>query len=324
MTKECPTVRIGTRSSQLALWQANNIAAQLRKIEPTYQVEIIHISTIGDRDRSVPLWEMGGQGVFTKEVQNAILDGRADIAVHSLKDLPTIPAKGLTLAAVPERGLVYDTLVLPKSANNHTTQNENLPFPLLAKNAKIGTSSLRRQAQLKFHRADLEMLDIRGNVETRLQKLDAGEFDAIVLASAGLQRLGFEDRISYELKPPFVYPAVGQGALGLECREDDQTTIELLSRISNNTIFPAVRAERALLNALQAGCHAPVGVETKWKKEDSNPTLHLCAVVLNPEGTERLEAELADNSLTPEELGTAVAHQLMKQGALQLIQDHQR
>lgn len=306
------TIRIATRASKLALWQAHYVEAQLKAAHAGLIVEVVHISTIGDRDRSVPLWEMGGQGVFTREVQRALFENDADIAVHSLKDLPTQPLPGLTLAAVPERANVYDALVLLKEDSENSVDGiDSLP-----ENARVGTSSLRRQAQLKFHRPDLQMLDIRGNVETRLQKLDDGEYDAIILACAGLERLEFSDRISSPLKPPLVFPAVGQGALGIECRSDDEEVIEILKSLSDLTSLQAVTAERATLRTLQAGCHAPVGIQAELV--DGKLVLH--CVVLNAEGTERLESKRTTENETPEELGIAVANDLLDQGAAALIE----
>ncbi len=191
------------------------------------KVEIVEVSTTGDRDRFSALSQMGGQGVFTREVQNAVLEGRADLAVHSLKDLPTQPTEGLALAGVPQREQRFDALILPKGKNGTLAD--------LPTGAKVGTGSLRRRAQLLHQRPDLKLEEVRGNVETRLRKVDDGEYDAILLAEAGLRRLGWADRISAVLSPPLVYPAVGQAALGLECRADDENTTQLL--------FPADRSD---------------------------------------------------------------------------------
>ncbi|MFG0333880.1 MAG: hydroxymethylbilane synthase, partial [Maioricimonas sp. JB049] len=200
------TVRIATRASSLAMWQAKHVAGLLAAQHPDVTVEIVQISTRGDRDLQEPLHAMGGQGVFTREVQHAVLDGRTDLAVHSLKDLPTQSVEGLCLAGVPERGPRFDALVL--AAGSQLTSFNELP-----EGARIGTGSLRRRAQLLHLRSDLEMLEIRGNVETRLRKLDEGESDALIMAVAGLERLGLGERISQVLEPPMMLPAVGQAAL---------------------------------------------------------------------------------------------------------------
>jgi hydroxymethylbilane synthase len=308
-----PPLRIATRASQLALWQANYVADRLRAGAGSRDLVLVEVSTTGDRDRTQPLAAMGNTGVFTREVQRAVLDGRADVAVHSLKDLPTEPAEGLTLAAVPERASPFDALVLPNADDSDHADAD--PLSLLAEGARIGTGSPRRSAQLRHWRADLRIQEIRGNVETRLRKLDDGDCDAVILAEAGLQRLGFGNRISRRLAPPVLYPAVGQGALGIECRRDDVDTLRLLAAVNHAPTFAAVSAERELLSALGAGCHAPVGVETTADEE----RLSLSAVVLSLDGTVRLFAEWCGSLAEPTELGRQVAETLMQQGAEELV-----
>jgi hydroxymethylbilane synthase len=303
------SIRIATRSSRLALWQAEHVRGLLNAVAPDVPVEIIHVSTLGDRDLSAPLSSLGAFGVFTREVQRVVLDDKADLAVHSLKDLPTDHVENLCLGAVPERGPVFDTLVLPANAA------AGLNWESLPKNARLGTGSLRRQAQLLHARPDLQLLEIRGNVETRLRKLDAGEFDAIVLAVAGLERLGLAGRITQPLPPPVMFPAVGQGALGLECRADDNWLRDILVRISDPATFAAVIAERALLAELRAGCHAPLGVATSLNGDQ----LTLDAVVLSPDGVSRIHASLSRPVTAPAELGRTVAGLLREQGADALI-----
>lgn len=301
-------IRIATRASQLALWQAHHVSDLIRRMAPTRTVEIVHVSTVGDREQVVSLQTLGGFGAFTREVQKAVLDDRADLAVHSLKDLPTEPAAGLCLAAVPARGDDADVLVLPESgavANDWST---------LPQGARLGTGSLRRQAQLLHARPDLSVSGLRGNVETRLKKLDEGQYDAIVLAAAGLKRLGKEQRISQRLTPPLMYSAVGQGALGIECRENDPLR-DLLAQLNDAPTRSAVDAERALLAALRAGCHAPVGVKTSLQGTE----LQLEAVVLSPDGTERLVANGTANAQNAVALGRQVAEELHQQGAARLI-----
>ncbi|MBX3436974.1 MAG: hydroxymethylbilane synthase [Planctomycetaceae bacterium] len=309
-------LRIATRASRLAIWQADHVAALLRAANTALRVELVEVSTVGDRDRTGPLSQMGGVGVFTREVQAAVLDGRADIAVHSLKDLPTESVNGLSLACVPARGMRFDVLVRPQGGSSSVDPLEDLP-----QQARIGTGSLRRQAQLLHHRPDLVLSDIRGNVETRLQKLDAREYDAIVLAQAGLERLGFADRISRVLQPPLMLPAVGQAALGIECRVDDASTTALLQQITDPHTLAEVTAERACLHALRAGCHAPVGVMTEFLSEDQ---LQLQAVVLSRDGRERFEAIATDCADAAADLGRAVAEKLLMQGAERLLIDGNR
>lgn len=305
-----PTIRIATRASRLALWQANHVAALLRHASPGVIVALVPLSTLGDRDVREPLSQLGSLGVFTREVQHAVLENRADFAVHSLKDLPTDETPGLCLAAVPERGPTSDALVFPQ-AQPGPKSLDNLPH-----GARIGTGSLRRRAQLLHFRPDLQFADVRGNVETRLRKLDAGDYDALVLAVAGLTRLGLESRVSGELAPPLMHFAVGQGALGIECRADDAITREALTKIDHAATHLATRAERALLAELRAGCHAPVGVWT----QTIGANLHLEGVVLSCDGRTRLIADANGPAADPEKLGRRVAEQLRTLGADELIQ----
>lgn len=304
------TVRIATRSSRLALWQANYVARELQNCNSGLSVELIEVSTSGDREQTEPLRTFGGLGVFTREVQKAVLDGRADIAVHSLKDLPTEQVEGLQLACVPERASKFDALVLPKSSTTKAIALTDLPDDM-----RIGTGSPRRQAQLKYVNSSVQLLEIRGNVETRLRKLDEGEFDALILAEAGLNRLELSDRISLRLTPPEMFPAVGQGALGIECRTDDESTAAALATINHSTTNAATIAERALLRSLRAGCHAPVGVDASIK----NGRITLSAVLLDSEGTIRLHHQDDDDASEANELGCRVARKLLDGGGEQLI-----
>lgn len=299
-----PTLRIATRSSQLALWQSNYIADLIRKAAPEVQVELVHVSTTGDRDQTETLRALGSFGVFTREVQLAILDGRADLAVHSLKDLPTDGPPELTLAATPVRGLTHDALILPAGRTEIRAVEELPP------NAKVGTGSPRRQAQLRFLRPDLQLSEVRGNVDTRLRKLDAGEYDALILAAAGLTRLGWADRIRTEIAPPAMYPAVGQGAVGVECRTDDADLRTLLAKITDVPTLRAVTAERSVLATLRAGCHAPLGVSTVVNGD----SIQLDAVVLPLDGSRRWMASATDRLDRAAELGQQVASLLIDQG----------
>ncbi|MBD3674935.1 MAG: hydroxymethylbilane synthase [Planctomycetaceae bacterium] len=301
-------LRIATRASRLALWQANHTADLLRQAFPEKDVELVEISTQGDRDRSEPLRQFGGLGVFTSEVQSALLDGRADIAVHSLKDLPTAEHKQLTLAAVPERESVYDALVFPENSTWESLAD-------LEEGAIVGTGSPRRQAQILHQRPDLDLAEIRGNVETRLRKVDEGEYDAIILAEAGLKRLELGNRISVRLKPPQMFPAVSQGALGLECRADDERSQEALSALNDPVAMNCVLAERALLSTLRAGCHAPLGA---FSQIDGD-RLTLSGVVLSLDGSERVEAEVSGEISRGVDLGRELADSLIAQGAETLL-----
>ena len=296
-------LRIGTRGSKLARWQAEWVAARLQELEQ--QVELVEVKTVGDRDQHGAIEAIGTLGVFTKEIQRALLDNDVDIAVHSLKDLPTEPVEGIVLAATPPRESVYDALV-----SNDFASVDELPT-----NARVGTGSLRRQAQMRFLRPDLELRDIRGNVDTRIAKLDAGQFEAIVLAEAGLRRLGLADRIRERLTPDRMLPAVGQGALGIECRTDDRAVLATLARINDADTFAAVTAERALLAGLQGGCLAAIGA---WGRIEASQ-LVLSAVVLSPDGRERLFYEDRATTSDAVDLGVRVADVLRDQGAANLL-----
>ncbi len=301
------------------MWQAEHVRDLLKSAAPERTVEIVPLSTIGDRDKTEPLTRLGGGlgvGVFTREIQAALLDGRADIAVHSLKDLPTEQADGLTLAAVPQRGAMFDVLVLPEGRRQKAEGSEDtIALPTAA---RIGSGSPRRRAQLLHHRPDLQFVEARGNVETRLRKLDEGQFDALVLAEAGLTRLELAGRISSALRPPLMLPAVGQGALGIECRRDDESTREVLARLIDRPTMHSVLAERTVLSTLRAGCHAPLGV---WTRPEGD-SLRLSAVVLSLDGIQRVESERispVDSEANAIALGHAVADDLLTRGAAALL-----
>ena len=296
-------LRLGTRGSALARWQADWVAAQLQQLG--HEVEMVLITTSGDAQQVGPIGNIGSQGVFTKEIQKALLEDRVDLAVHSLKDLPTDPVPGLTLAAVPERESVRDAIICAKAKS----------FADLPEGAIVGTGSLRRQAQLLHARPDLELRDIRGNVETRLRKMDEGEYDAIVLAEAGLKRLELADRITELLPLENVLPAVGQGALGIESRAEDTKTIKQLDPLNHPETRAAVIAERALLAHLRGGCMAPVGAWGRMKGD----VVHLRGVVLSADGKERLIAEDQSAPVEALNLGIRVAEELINQGATELI-----
>lgn len=295
--------RVGTRGSPLARWQAEWVAARLR--EAGAEVSLVPVSTQGDRQQSGPVETIGGQGVFTKELQRALLDEQIDLAVHSLKDLPTDPAPGLDLAAVPERAPCGDVLICRAASS----LAELLP------GAVIGTGSLRRRSQLWHARRDLQMADVRGNVDTRLRKLHEGQYDALVLAEAGLLRLGLQRSVTQVLPKELMLPAVGQGALGIEIRSADEEVRGLLAPLDDRPTHQAVIAERAMLAALRGGCLAPVGA---WARLESGQ-LRLSGVVLSGDGSRRVAAEAASNLDAATELGRRVADELLKQGAAELI-----
>ena len=299
-------LRIGTRGSTLALWQAHFVRDRLRALAPERRIELVEIQTEGDLIRDVPLVQLGGQGAFTKAIQQALLDNRADIAVHSLKDLPTFTVEGLMLAAVPERGPSGDAFV----SRNHRS------FASLPAGAVVATSSLRRRAQVLHRRPDLKLIDMRGNVETRLRKLDEQNLDAIILAEAGLDRLGLAGHITEILDHAWMLPAVGQGALGLECRTQDAPTRALLARLNHTQAHASVLAERAMLRGLGGGCAVPIGAATVIAQQ----SLTLRGVVLPPDGSQRIDAELTGPLADPEALGQQVADILLARGAKELLQ----
>jgi hydroxymethylbilane synthase len=299
------SIRIGTRGSKLALWQANHVADGLRPLAAPRPVELVIIATAGDQVRDVPLAQIGGEGVFTKEIQRALLDGSVDVAVHSLKDLPTVPVEGLLLAAVPERGPTGDVFVSEGQRR----------FDDLPPGAVLATSSVRRRAQALHRRPDLRVTDIRGNVETRLQKLHEGGLDGIILAEAGLQRLGLAAAITEVLDPAWMLPAVGQGALGLECRADDEATLALVRRLNHVPTERAAVAERALLRALGGGCQVPLGAVSRIEGD----VLSLRGSVVSPDGRRRVEAAASGSADDPEAVGRRVADLLLAREAGQLF-----
>jgi hydroxymethylbilane synthase len=299
------SLRLGTRGSPLALWQANHVADRLRPVARPRSVELVLIETHGDRDQATALAAMGGFGVFTRAIQQALLDDRADVAVHSLKDLPTLPTDGLELVAVPPRGPVGDAFVSRKHKR----------FDDLPKGATVGTSSLRRRAQLLNRRPDLKLVELRGNVDTRLRKLREQGLDAIVLAEAGLDRLGLRHEIAELLDTDWMLPAVGQGAIGLECRTDDADTRRLLDAVNDPATWQRVAAERAMLYALGGGCLVPIGATSRV--EDGLLTVR--GMVLSPDGTRRVVATHRGPADTPLAIGQELAAMLLAEGAGELL-----
>jgi hydroxymethylbilane synthase len=298
-------IRLGTRGSQLALWQSNWVKSELEKTG--LSVELIEIKTEGDI-KTGSLAQIGGQGLFTKRLQVALLNNEIDLAVHSLKDLPTEDHPKLTIAAVPLRETVTDALI-----SNRFNNLEELP-----PQAVIGTGSVRRAAQILHLRPDLVIRDIRGNVDTRLKKLDDEEYDAIILASAGLIRLGFEDRISHTFSTSELVPAVGQGALGLETRSIDADTISQIKDLNDLPSFHRAMAERMMLRTLYAGCLSPVGALAKVEGDQ----LQLKGAVLSHNGKHKIECEEAGAVDQSNSIGKRVAEKLLDKGAAQHLQNH--
>ena len=302
-------LRIGSRGSQLALWQANHISALLRAHGHEVEIEIIH--TTGDKITDVPLAMVGtkgglGKGIFTKEIEEALAAGRVDLAVHSLKDLPTELPPGFEIAAITERQDPRDAFC----SRRYSSIND------LPKAARVGTSSLRRQAQLKAIRPDLDIHPLRGNVDTRLRKLEQGEYDAIILASAGLKRLGRTELIKQIIPAEVMCPAAGQGALGIEIRKGDSATREHLEFLNDPNARAATTCERALLNRLGGGCQVPIGAFAEMK----NGKLHLEAIVADPDGSKLLRESRDGNLNDPENLGNEVGDTLLARGGDEILE----
>lgn len=295
-------IRLGTRNSPLALWQSNWVAGQLRARGGV--VQLVPITTEGDVATG-SLRQLGGDGLFTKRLQVALLDNEIDLAVHSLKDLPTDSVDGLTLAAVPDREDVRDAFV----SNRFVTWSE------MPTGATVGTGSLRRAAQLKWLRPDLTIADLRGNVDTRLRKLDEGHYDAIVLACAGLRRLGLEQRITQAMDLSTMLSAVGQGALGLETRRDDAATIQQVQALNDFNTMACVTAERAFLNETRAGCTAPVAGHAVVRENQ----LYMQAAILSEAGDQRLDWQIGGSAASATDLGRELARQLLNMGGREIL-----
>lgn len=308
-------LRIATRKSPLALWQAEHVKALLEAQFPNCRIELIGLSTRGDRIQDAPLAKIGGKGLFVKELEEALLDGRADLAVHSMKDVPMAFPDGLGLTAVLKRETPTDALVSQRYSSLATLPN----------GARVGTSSLRRRLQLLEARPDLQIESLRGSVQTRLSRLDDGTFDAIILAASGLKRLGLGDRITQALAPELMLPACGQGALGIESRLDDVELNEMLSVLRDRDTARCVLAERAMNTHLEGGCQVPIGGYATLM--DEGQTLWLRALVGTPEGDVVVREERRGPADQPEALGRAVAEGLLAQGAGDILAkvyaDHQ-
>jgi hydroxymethylbilane synthase len=299
---------IGSRGSELALWQANHIRGTITSRYPDLDVQIKIITTTGDRDQNASLTLIGGKGAFTKEIEDALLRKEIDLAVHSLKDLPTELVDGLTVAMVPEREDVRDVFISREPGTKLTD---------LQQNAWVATGSMRRKAQLLKHRGDLQIADIRGNVPTRIKKLKESDWDGLILASAGVTRLGLTDNISEYISTEWILPAVGQGALGIETRADDRELTELLSIFNDADTLAAVTAERALLNTMGGGCQVPLGA----LGQVIGDTLNLVACVAQPEGLSIVKGEHTGPVSDAAQIGRDLAKTLLENGAQEIL-DH--
>lgn len=298
-------IRIATRHSPLAMWQANFVKAELLKYHPDLTVELLAMKTQGDKILDTPLAKVGGKGLFVKELEVAMLEGRADIAVHSMKDVPVDFPEGLGLMVICEREDPRDAFV-----SNHYQNIEQLPL-----GAVVGTCSLRRQCQLSELRPDIKVKDLRGNVNTRLAKLDAGEYDAVILAAAGLIRLQMQDRIASFIAPEVSLPAVGQGAVGIECRVDDEQTIALLKPLEDKHTRFRVTAERAMNLALQGGCQVPIGSFALLENEQ----IFLRGLVGSVDGKRVIRKEITGHQDDAQQLGLQLAEQLLASGAREIL-----
>jgi len=299
-------MRIGTRASQLALWQANWVKSELEKRYPGMEVTLVKIKTIGDKILDVPLAQVGGKGLFVKEIEEAMLRGEIDIAVHSMKDVPTEFPEGLGLYCITEREDPRDAVI-----------SRGVKFADLPQGARIGTSALRRQAQLLKLRPDLRMVIIRGNVETRISKLETEKLDAVILAAAGLKRLGFTDQVAEYLPIDISIPAIGQGALGIECRLDNEAIKETIAFFNHPDTAHAVRAERALLWRCEGGCQVPIAAHGVVNGDE----LTLTGFVASVDGSRSVKASITGPAGEGEKLGIALAEQLLKDGAHEILSE---
>ncbi|UCE89291.1 MAG: hydroxymethylbilane synthase [Pseudomonadota bacterium] len=300
------TLRIATRKSMLALWQAEYVSDLLRQAHPGLEVELLKMTTKGDKILDTPLAKVGGKGLFVKELEQGLLDGSADIAVHSMKDVPAELPDGLHLPTMCPREDPRDAFVSDRFET----------LGALPQGARVGTSSLRRQCQLRARRPDLDIVDLRGNVNTRLAKLDAGDFDAILLAAAGLKRLGMGERITETLAPEVSLPAVGQGAVGIECRCNDERTNTLLATLNDRVTQTRVSAERAMNHRLEGGCQVPIA----GYAELEHGVLLLRGLVGSPDGAEMVRGDIAGSPEEAEHLGEVLAEDLLARGAGRILE----
>ena len=300
-------LRIATRKSPLALWQAEHVLARLLEAHPGLRVELVTMTTQGDRVLDSPLAKIGGKGLFVKELEQGMLEGHADIAVHSMKDVPVEFPPGLGIGAILAREDPRDAFV-----SNRFGSIDELP-----NGARVGTSSLRRQCQLRAWRPDLQLLDLRGNVNTRLGRLDHGDYDAIVLACAGLKRLGMASRITRALTPEELLPAIGQGVIGIECRLDDEAVRQLIEPLDHGATRLRIQAERAFNATLSGGCQAPVAGYSLL----GNDLIELRGLVGRPDGSEIVRGQISGPAQDAESLGRELAEDLLARGARRILDD---
>ena len=302
---------IGTRGSALALWQTEHVATKLKTTAPDADLHVQRIKTQGDRVQDIALSQVEGRGFFVKEIEHALLAGDVDLAVHSLKDVPTRMPDGLVLGAILERADPRDALVTRDGASD---------LSALLPQARVGTSSLRRRAQLLAARPDLEVVDLRGNVDTRLRKLRDGQYDAVVLAVSGLVRLGLDEQITQRLPLEAMLPAPAQGALAVECRVDDTATLAVLRPMHHWPTWAAVTAERAFLHGLSSGCSAPVAAYAVERTQDHETALRLRGLVASLDGQQVVRVAGEGSPSDPEQLGRRLAHEALAQGASEILE----
>lgn len=298
-------IRIATRESPLAMWQAEHVKAQLQKVNPDIQVELISMKTEGDRFLQAPLSTVGGKGLFIKELEQCLLDGKADIAVHSMKDVTVDFPEGLHLPVIMQREDPRDAFI----------SNDYADLLRLPKGACVGTSSMRRQCQLRAIRPDLLIKDLRGNVNTRLRKLDEGQYDAIILATAGIKRLGFHDRIKEMIATDIMLPAIGQAAIGIECRSEDKRTLQILEPLRHEETAIRVEAERSLSRRLYGGCQLPIAAIATIVDRDGQGFLDMRALVGRVDGSELITDQIHGQISEGNSLGIELAEKLLAKGA---------
>ncbi|MFW5874734.1 MAG: hydroxymethylbilane synthase [bacterium] len=299
------TIRIGTRGSKLALWQAGWVKDRILEYHPRTNIELKVIKTSGDKILDVPLAKVGGKGLFVKEIEEALLEGRIHLAVHSMKDMPGIMPDGLCIASVPEREIPWDVLIARKAPSTH-----ELPH-----GAKVGTSSLRRASQLLNFRRDFEILPLRGNIDTRIKKLSSENLDAVILAAAGVKRLGYMHHATANIDPEVILPAVGQGALCIEARENDDPVMALLKEIHHHETACTVFAERAFLHRLEGGCQVPIAAFARMHGQ----SLDLEGMVAETDGSLMIKDRITGPADKPEALGAELAERLIKRGAGDIV-----
>ena len=300
-------VRIGTRGSPLAVWQAEWVRSRLHALYPQYETELVKIKTTGDKILDVPLAQVGGKGLFVKEIETALLEGRVDLAVHSMKDMPAEIPQGLCISAMPERENPLDVLI---SRNGHSIRD-------LPKGARLGSSSLRRGAQVRHIRPDVTVHPLRGNLETRIRKLETEGLDAIIVAAAGVKRLGLKAYITEYLPEAIMLPAIGQGALAIETRDDDDSTLRLIAPLDHRETRLAVKSERAFLARLEGGCQVPIAGRAKIVGDE----LELTGLVAEVDGSVLLRETIRGREDQPEKLGVELANRLLKQGGRKILEN---